>query len=76
MPRDERGKGFLGVLFRVLPQQGDVIQFVHLHLNAADWGKVTEYFKNFGNAGLLPDAGFDPGSSVVEIFFSAPPRLR
>jgi hypothetical protein len=42
--RDERGKGFFGVLLRVLPQQSDVVQFVHLHLNAADWRKVTVFF--------------------------------
>jgi hypothetical protein len=36
MARDERGKGGLGVLLRALPQQGVVIQFVHLQLNAAE----------------------------------------
>jgi 2-dehydro-3-deoxygluconokinase len=44
VPRDERGKGFLGVLLRVLPQQGDVIQFLHLPINAADCEKRTDYF--------------------------------
>ena len=44
MPRDECGKGFLGIALNVFAQQGGVIQFVHLHLNAADWENPTAFF--------------------------------
>ena len=45
VPSDERGKGFFGMVLDVIPQQGDVIQFLLLRLNAADWEKVTSFFR-------------------------------
>jgi hypothetical protein len=44
-PGDELGKGFFGMVLDVIPQQGDVIQFLHLRLNAAVWEKVTSFFR-------------------------------
>ena len=45
VPRDERGKGLLGIALDVFAQQGGVIQFLHLPLNAADSEKVTSIFQ-------------------------------
>ena len=48
VPRDNLGKGFLGIALDVFAQQSCVIQFLHLHLNAAEHGKGTSFLsKNF-----------------------------
>jgi hypothetical protein len=44
VPRDQRGESLLGIAFHVFPQQGDVIQFLHLRVNAANARKVTNYY--------------------------------
>jgi glucarate dehydratase len=43
VPRDDLGKGFFGITLDVFAQQGVVIQFLHLHLNAAEHGKGTSF---------------------------------
>jgi len=58
VPRDEFGKGFLGIMLRVLPQQSDVVQLLHLYLNAANAGKVTNYFQ----PGETPALPFKPAA--------------
>jgi hypothetical protein len=59
MARDDCGKGGLGVLLRVLPQQGVVIQFVHLLVNAAKCGKGTDYFLAVEVCHALPRRSHD-----------------
>jgi hypothetical protein len=48
VPRDEFGKRRLGAAFGKFAQQSIVIQFVHPHLNAANGGKVTDFFAGRG----------------------------
>ena len=38
-------KGFLGTALHVFAQQSNVIQFLHLHLNAAKAENVTFFFE-------------------------------
>jgi hypothetical protein len=44
VPRYERGKGLLGTALDVFAQQGAVIHFLHLPVNAADRAKGTIFF--------------------------------
>jgi hypothetical protein len=44
VPRDEGGKGLLGIALDVFAQQGAVIQFLHLPVNAANRAKGTIFF--------------------------------
>jgi hypothetical protein len=45
VPGRQGGKGFLGIVFHVFPQQGVVIQFLHLPINAANGEMWTLFLR-------------------------------
>jgi hypothetical protein len=63
VPRDERGKGFVGTLLDIFAQQNDVIQFLHLPINAADREKPTMFFSGL-TIEIREDAGPVAGTGM------------